>query len=269
MNLGMARTALLFALTVLIGHGAAAADVTSYFESSANQKPRGNAGVSLDSDRLQLKANVAASRTSDQVTQVVPRVTSAVTLSNRLGLETQLNLSEWNGRSDLLERKLDTRLHFRPPAPFLDELEGRVWRSPDGRSGRVLKFGFYQILREANVSTPPLAIRSRATVEATTRRTPLAIAAASGAARPDSRRVGIETELTGLASAPGGRRAVRFKVERVDGSRPQSAKSVAYDHAWTVGQLGRVGFNFEMLRATYAPATGFAPSVGLTWRGQF
>ncbi len=267
MDVRLASAALSLALTVLFTCGAQAADLTPYFESSANQKPRGNAGVSVDSDRVRLKADLAL-RNADR-TQVVPRLTSIVAINKWIGVETNVNLAEWNGRNEQLDHTFDTRLHFRSPAPFLDELEGRVWRSPDGRSGRILKFGFYQILRESD-DLSPLTLRGQATVETTT---PTALALASGAAdgaeHRDNRRVGIETELAGLPASAGGRKSLRLKLEKTEGARPQSASSVAYDHAWTVGGFARVGFNVQMQRASYTPARGFEPSVGLTWRASF
>jgi hypothetical protein len=267
MDVRMPRAAFSLALTVFFCRGAAAAGITTYFESSANQKPRGNAGLSVDADRIRLKADVSL-RSNDR-TQVVPQVTSAVSITDRVDLETHVNLADWNGRTEQLDRTFDTRLHFRSPAPFLKELEGRVWRSPDGRSGRILKLGFYQKLRQTPL-LQPLAIRGHATVEATTGAVPLAAhdrghAPASAA----SRRIGIETEVVGLMSGLRGRQTVRVKLERVDGARPQSASSLAYDHAWSLGAATRVGVNLQMLRASYLPTDDFAPTLGVTWQSDF
>jgi hypothetical protein len=210
-----------------------------------------------------LNADVAL-RAPDR-TQIIPRVTSTIALGKRVGFETRLGGTEWNGPAAPLEHRLDTRLHFRSPAPFLDELEGRVWRSPDGRSGRILKFGFYQKLRDADAKlTLPLTFRGQATVEATTAQLGTVGAAAGG-----SRRLGVETELAGLMSGIAGRKALRVKLERVEGGRPASSSSVAYDHGWTVGDFGRVGVNLEMLRASQAPTDGFAPTLNVSWRATF
>lgn len=262
MGLRLPRAAVSLTLTTFLACGAHAAGVTPYFESSANQKPRGNAGLSVDADRVRLKADVAL-RTAER-TQVVPHVSSSVTFLGRLALETNVNLSEWNGRDEDLDRTFDTRLHFKSSAPFFDELEGRIWRSPDGRSGRILKFGFYQILRETHL-LQPLAIRANATVETTAAVAP----AVSSLPSADTRRIGIETEVTGLMSRWRGRKALRLKMEKVEGARSRSASSVAYNHAWSLGAATRVGVNMQMQRATYLPTDDFQPSLDLTWRTDF
>ena len=167
MTLTMARAVIVLAVAVFGSRAAIAGGVSSYFESSANQKPRGNAGVSVTSDRVRLNADLAV-RAPNRTTEIVPRVSSTFAISDRLGLETRVDLSDWNSRTIVPGTKVDTRLHFKSSAPFLDELEGRVWRSPNGQSGRILKFGFYQKLSDANALTP-LTIRSKAVVEATRR----------------------------------------------------------------------------------------------------
>lgn len=258
MDICMTRAALVFFSNLLFYCGAAAADVVPYFETSGSQKPRGDAGLSVGHDKLQLNADVAL-RAGDG-TQVIPRVSSAFALSNRLGVETELNLAEWNGRNDLIDRTFDTRLHFKSPAPFLDALEGRFWRSPDGRSGRILKFGFYQRVGDSTFALP-LTVRGSATVEA----------ASGGIADADlrgTRKVRLETELAGLPAGAGARKALRMKVERQEGSRPHDARSIAYDQAWTVGAASKLGLNVEMREASSAPTLGFAPSLGLSWRSE-
>ena len=66
-----------------------------------------------------------------------------------------------------------------------------------------------------------------------------------------------------------GRKALRLKMEKVEGSREQSASSVAYNHAWSLGAATRVGFNAQMQRATYLPTDHFQSSLDLTWRTDF
>jgi hypothetical protein len=156
---------IVLALAVLGSRAAEAGAVTSYFESSANQKPRGNAGLSVTGDRLRLDADLAL-RAPNRTIEIVPHVSSAFAISERLGLETRVDLSDWNSRAVVPGAKVDTRLHFRSSAPFLDEFEGRFWRSPDGQSGRILKFGFYQKLSDTNELTP-VTIRGKAVFEST------------------------------------------------------------------------------------------------------
>jgi hypothetical protein len=261
----MTRALITLVLAVLGAHAAEAGGVSSYFESSADKKPRGNAGVSVTGDKIRLNADLAL-RAPNRSTEIVPRVSSAIALSDRLGLETRVDLSDWNARAVVPGAKVDTRLHFQSSAPFLDELEGRVWRTPDGQSGRILKFGFYQKLSDANALTP-LTIRSKAVVESTVGATDLLEDSPGGRrARPENRRFGIETEVGGLMSRVfTGRGALKIKLDRIAGARPETAGSVAYDQAWKVG-FAQLGVNLQMLRATHTTAGALQPSVGFTWR---
>jgi hypothetical protein len=260
----MARTAIVLTLAVLGSRAAFAGGVTSYFESSANQKPRGNAGVSVTSDRIRLNADLAL-RAPNRTTQIVPRVSSAFAISDRVGLETRVDLSDWNSSTVVPGAKVDTRLHFQSSAPFLDELEGRVWRSPDGQSGRILKFGFYQKLSDASVLTP-FTIRSKAVVETTVGGTAAIRSDLAPGNRLENRRLGIETELGGglMSHVLSGRGAFKIKLDKVAGSRPETARSVAYDQSWRLG-VAQLGLNLQMLRATYTTAGALEPSVGFTW----
>ena len=265
MTLSMARAVIVLTVAVFGSRAAIAGGVTSYFESSANQKPRGNAGVSVTSDRVRLNADLAV-RAPNRTTEIVPRVSSTFAISDRLGLETRVDLSDWNSRTIVPGTKVDTRLHFKSSAPFLDELEGRVWRSPDGQSGRILKFGFYQKFSDANALTP-ITIRSRAVVETTVGRTPsVPERSALPGMRPENRRVGVEAEVAGLMSrALSGRGALKIKVDKIVGARPETAGSMAYDQSWNVG-LGQLGLNLKMLRATYTTAGALQPSLGISWQ---
>jgi hypothetical protein len=215
-------------------------------------------------DRISLKADLAV-RTPNRSTEIVPHVSSALAISDRLGLETRFDLSDWNSRTVVPGARVDTRLHFQSSAPFLDELEGSVWRSPDGQSGRILKFGFYQKLTAANAPTP-LTIRSRAVVETIVGISPtLPDATDTLGARAENRRFGIETEFGGLMSRfMTSRGALKIKLDRVAGPHPESASSLAYDQSFKVG-LGQLGLNLKMLQATYTTAGVLEPSLGLTW----
>ena len=272
MDVNIARAILVLSLAVLGAHEACAAEVTRYFTSSASQRPRSNAGVSLTGDRVRLKADVAM-RAPGNETRIVPNLSSAFTITDKVGLETRVDLAEWNSRTDLLEAKIDTRLHFQSPAPFLDELEGRIWRTPDGRSGRILKFGFYQILRQADVG-PNITLNSLATVENTVGGWQPGIpAGASGDARlfrPENQRFRFETELRGLKpSWLPGKAALRLKLEETVGASPERARSLAYDHSWRFRGYADVGVNLGMLHATRSAETLSEPSFGFTWRAEF
>jgi hypothetical protein len=265
----LARTSIVVAFALLALQNAGAADVAPYFESSANQKPRGNAGVSVSGDRLRLKADLAL-QAPNKDTEIVPRVSSAFSITERIGIETRVDLAEWNSHADLLEAKFDTRLHVRAPAPFLDELEGRVWRSPDGQSGRTLKLGFYQTLGETQPGQA-VTIRSKATLETTVGNalTPASATAASQG-HPETQRLGLETEIRGLLSGFLTRRSsLLLKIERVEGAEPRDARSLTYDHSWLVRDVARVGVNVGMLRTIRRAADIFEPSFRLTWRAEF
>ena len=70
MTLTMARAVIVLTVAVFGSRAAVAGGVTSYFESSANQKPRGNAGVSVTSDRVRLNADLAV-RAPNRTTEIV------------------------------------------------------------------------------------------------------------------------------------------------------------------------------------------------------
>jgi hypothetical protein len=258
------RLTLLAAAAISTTNGIRAADFTPYFDSAASDTPRSKAGLALAADRLTIKADLAV-RAPDHETQIVPNVSSAFELAHGLNLETRLNLADWNSADEPPGAKFDTRVHFQSSAPFLDEFEGRYWHSPEGQTGRLLKFGFYQKLRESS-SLAPLTIRSRATLETTDGWA--ASAAAPGTA--PNRKIGWETELGGVAAGllPG-RSALKLRVERVAGAQAETARSLAYDPSWSKRNLGQFGVNVKMLRATLTTADALQPSIGISWRAQF
>jgi hypothetical protein len=243
--------------------GAAGVELTPYFESSANQKPRGNAGLSLDADNIKVQADVAL-RAPNHETTIIPRLTSEVALSPHVGIETHVDFGEWSTGVGVPDAKFDTTLHFQSSTAFLDEFEGRFWRSPDGQTGRILGFGFYQKLGGSSPGRA-VTIRSRATLETTNAPADLVAGAAL-----DSRRVGVETEIRGLIPGRRARRrtALRLKVEKVRGAQAETASTVTYDRSWPVG-LAQIGFNVQMQKATTTTSNAFEPSVGFRWRAQF
>jgi hypothetical protein len=230
---------------------AAAADVERYFASTANDKPRGDAGLALKNSRLRFAADVAL-RARDDTTEILPKLTSKLALAPRVDLETRVDLAEWNSSSRLLDAKFATKLHVQAPAPFLDELEGRVWRLPDGQTGRLLRLGFYQRMGERHGSDA-LSLRTKATVE-------------TGSVV--GRRLAVETELKGFDPAPGkGRSALRLKVVRSFGAAPEAARTLAYDRAWSLPGASQIAVNVGVQEST-APldTAGPTPSFGVSWR---
>jgi hypothetical protein len=257
----VAGAALVMALALTGSGRAGAQSIASYFESSATQKPRTDAGLSVESDRLHVKADVAM-RAPGGVTTVVPQVSSVFAINDRLGLETHINLAEWNTGAKLLQATYATSLRFRPSVPFLEELEGQVWRSPDGQSKETVRAQFYQTLRPAD-QTPALTVRARAVFESATGPSdPFG----TQVGRPETHRFGLETVIGGfLSGLLRGQNALSLKLERISGATAESAKSLAFNHAWTLPNLSQLGFNVRMLRASQTTAGRLEPSVGFSW----
>ena len=256
----MIRVLLVAALLVFVSDRAMAEGFKSYVESSAANKPRTDAGVSVEGDRVRLNADLSM-RAPGDTTQIVPRLSSSFAISDKLGVEAHVAFAEWNTRSKLSEATFDTKVRFRTSAPFLEELEGQVWRSPDGESKEMLRLGFYQMLRPADES-PALTLRGKAVFE-----TAVGPADALGdAGRPQTRRVGIETVLGGfLSRLLAGQNALSLKLERVTGATVENAKSLAFNHAWALPNLTQFALNVRMLSATQSTEGRVEPSVGLSW----
>ncbi len=249
-----------------------AQDLTTYLEASGNGlNPRSNAGLAVQTDRLRMRADLAlrgqevvtpslglASRSGS--TEVVPNLRSALTIAKNLDIETRVNFAEWNTRSDTT---FDTRLRYRRSLDaFFDELDGSLWRSPDGLTKQSLRLGFNRILGEFG-GFSPLTIAGQAIFETTQD------AAAAGLSN-GSRKLGIETRLAGFTSAfLAVHHALIFKVEKTSGAHPASESAVTYDQSWKVSPMTKLGLNLQFLRQSYSPADDFEPSMGLSWRSQF
>jgi len=258
-------------IAALLPQHFALADVAPYFESATVQKPRTQAGISVDAagilDGILLKADLSV-QAPGRATQLVPRVASSVALTHRLGLDTKVELPDWNAPTGP-GAKVDTTVHFDPSVPFVDRLEGKFWRSPDGQTGQRLQLGFHKKLR-ASAGVAPLTIRSHATFETATGLDRSIGETAAPDARVDSRRVGFETELTGLLrNVPPGRCSVRVKVEKTTGARAGTTQSIGYTQNWAMRYLGRLGMNVRMLRDSIDTADELQPSLRLTWSGEF
>jgi hypothetical protein len=261
----MNRTVLRMTLiAVLLHQRVALADVAPYFESATVQKPRTQAGISVDANGILLKADLSV-QAPGHSTQLVPRVSSSVALTDRLGLETKIELPDWNAPAGAPGAKVDTTLRFVPSVPFADRLEGKFWRSPDGQTGQRFQLGFHKKLR-VTAGVAPLTIRSNAIFETVDK----PVGEATRDPGLDSRRVGLETELTGLLpNVPPGRCAVRVKLEKTIGARAGTAQSIGYTQNWAMRYLGRLGMSVKMLRDSIDTANELQPSVGLTWSGEF
>jgi hypothetical protein len=260
------------ALSAPLCDEANAQSLTTYLESSGTGlKPRSNAGLAVETDWLRMRADFALR--AQQIapaslgpvpgrgsTEVVPNLRSALTIAKNLDIETRVNFAEWNAHSDTT---FDTRVRYRKSLDlFFDELDGSLWRSPDGLTKQSLRLGFKQSLGDFG-GIAPLTITGQATLETTQ-------GAAAAGLSGDSRRVGVETRLDGFTSAfLAADHALIFKVEKTSGAQPASASTVTYDQSWTVSPMTKLGLNLQFLRQSNDSADDFEPSVDLSWRSQF
>ena len=249
-----------------------AQSLTTYLESSGTGlKPRSNAGLAVQTDRLRLRADFALR--AQQVataslalvppggsTEVIPNLRSALTIAKNLDIETRVNFAEWNASANTT---FDTRVRYKTSLDaFFDELDGSVWRSFDGLTKQSLRLGFKQSLGDFG-GISPLTITGQAIFEATQG------TSAAGLSR-DSRKIGVETTLAGFPSAfLAADHALIFKVEKTSGAHPASASAVTYDQAWTVSPATKLGLNLQFLRQSFNPTNDFEPSVDFRWRSQF
>lgn len=253
---------------------AKAQGVTTYLESSGTQqKLRSNAGLSVQGDRLLMRADFAlhAKQVATLIdaleprpsgsTEVVPNLRSTFTLAKNLDLETGVSFAEWNAHSDTT---FDTRVRYKKSlSAFFDELDGSVWRSPEGLTKQRLRLGFHESLGDGDLA--PMTITGAAIFEATQQSE-----AVSLVGQPNSHKVRIETKVAGLMPTfLGADHTVGFKVEKTAGTRPESANTLTYDQSWTPSPLTKVGLNWQFLRQKYGVADGFAPSIDFTWQSKF
>jgi hypothetical protein len=266
------QAALVFALCAFVLH-AGAQEVTTYVSTSGTeQKPRSNAGVSLQGERLGMRADLAVrGKQSDSPsnalqfrptasTEVVPSLRSALTLAPNLNLETGVSFSEWNASS---ATTFDTRVRYKKPLrTFFNEIDSSLSRSPEGATKQTVRLGFRETLGSPGALTSP-TLTGAATFEATQAHS--APAAQSG----DQYRARIEAKVAGLMPTfLGADHALGFKVERRIGVRPESTSAVTYNPSWTPGSLTQLGLNLQLQRQTVL-ADRLSPSVDFTWRGRF
>lgn len=267
-----ARRQLTLILLLAPFFGAQAQGVTTYLSTSGSeQKPRSNAGVSLQGDRLRMRADLALRGKQAEVapayalqprptgaTEVVPSLRSAFTIAEHLNLETGVNFSEWNASS---ATTFDTRLRYKKPLnAFFDELDGSLWRSPEGATKQTVRLGFHEALGGAGGFAAP-TITGAAIFEATQS----ALTVQAG----EHYRARIEAKVAGLMPTfLGADHALGFKVERLIGTRPESSSALTYNPSWTPSSLTKLGLNLQVQRQTYV-ADGLSPSVDFTWRSRF
>lgn len=242
--------------------------LATYFESSGTaQKPRSNAGLSIDGgERLRLQAGFAlrgagapgaTAPRAGANTEVVPNLRSAFSIAKNLDLETRVSFAEWNAGT---ETTADTRLRYRKSlGTFINHFEGSVWHTRDGLTREAVRLGFNQPL--GGPASAPVTFSGAAILEATQSAEEWA---------SDSRKIGLETRVGGLMPHfPAANQSLSFRVEKTSGTRRESASVLAYDHAWTVSSLTSVGFKVEFPRYSSSPADDFDPALGFDWRARF
>jgi len=253
MLLRKTRRLLLIASTLAAASPAGAAEISSYFDSSARGQPRGDAGLTLSGDKVRMAADLAL-RGNDGATEIVPHLSSAMRLSPRMRLQTRFDLPDWNTRTDLLDARVATQLNLQTPTPFLHEVEGDVWRAPDGQTGGRFTLGFRQKLWE-DARSSAITIQGKATFEKVSAR---------------SERVALETEVRGLKSSTAtGHSALRLRIARSRGAEPDTSRSVAYDRSWELPSASQLALNVGMLQVARPDADSVEPTLAVSWRGEF
>jgi hypothetical protein len=248
---------------------ASAQTLQPYLEFSGTEyKPRSNLGLSIRGNRLRVRADVAlrgiatpldpTERQPGGSTEVVPNLRSALSVAKNLELETRVSFAEWNAGTDAT---LDTRLRYRKSLnAFVDELDGSIWRSPEGDTKQTLRLGFHQPLGDTSAISP-VTISGAAIFEATQHDRALE------ALRFDTRKVGVETRVTGLMPRYAlFDQSVTFKVEKTMGMRSDTASTLAYDQAWTMRSLTKLGFSVRFRRRSDGWVSRSEPSIDFTWR---
>jgi hypothetical protein len=167
-----------------------------------------------------------------------------------------VSFAEWNAGTD---STVDTRLRYRKSLDsfFFNELDGSVWRSPDGRTRQTLRLGFQEALGDAGANAP-LTIAGEAIFEA---------AQSSALSSVDSRKAAVETRVAGLLSPfMATDNALSFRVEKTIGARPERARILGYDQSWTLSSLTQLGLNMRVQSRTFGAANNVEPSIQFNWR---
>jgi len=253
---------LIFVVAFYCGAPAGATEITPYLM-AADGKPETTAGLRLDDGFMSIRADVAVNSES-AATKALPRISSELAISERIGFVTSVKLPDWNGGASRYGAIFDTRLHFEPGSPFVDRIEGRLHRAPNGLERQSLKLGFSDTLAWP-MGSSRLAFKGSAIVEGTTE-----------PGSDDSLAMGIEARLYGFdvpalglgslgLSEPSG--SISLNVRREAGAMAQTERlaSVAYDHSWAFLDSGQLGLTLEASRS----ANRIEPVLGLSWQAAF
>jgi hypothetical protein len=253
----------MFALAFLWVGSAGGVELTPYLKSPLEGNPRTNAGFELDSGVLCMRADLAVNAQS-AVTKTLPQVSSRLALADRIDLVTHLTLPDWSGGVGRSGTGIDTRVHLEPQSVFIDRIEGRIHRDPNGVERHSLKLGFSDTLAQGGMHGP-LAIRGKAIIEKTLR-----------PEDEDSLAMGVEAIVTGLPAtrlgldflAPADASSrLSVSLRRATGAATERERvaSFAYGHSWAVQDSTELGLKLEASRV----ADEIEPALGISWKATF
>jgi hypothetical protein len=187
------------------------------------------------------------------------KATMASTLSTDFGLREGLNVYSEMQLDDRvgagLERSsLETRIVYAVPLRLVKNLEGKLYRAPNGQQQSSL------LLRLSDLSGDTFRGGSyRLACEALLREVELA-----GGAQ--SRRLGLETRFSGLFVSPiGGQNSLSLVVERGLGGEGLRNATLAYDHEWTPTEHASIALKIKSRRR----GDLLDPWMDLNWSARF
>jgi len=210
-----------------------------------------------------VRADLAVNAQS-AVTKALPQVSSRLALSDRIDLVTHLTLPDWSGSTARSGTGVDTRLHLEPQTVFIDRIEGRIHRDPNGVERHSLRLGFSDSLAKGGMDGP-LAVRGKAVIEKILR-----------PEDEDSLAMGLEAILTGLPATRLGldflapadaasRLSVSLRRATGAATEHESVASLAYGHSWAIQEFTELGLKLEASRI----ADQIEPALGISWKATF
>jgi hypothetical protein len=238
----------------IFASSAGAAELTPIVKTLPSDRAESTVGLHLAAKALRLRGDVTAQSNGTR-TFVAPQLLSTVAIAPKMSLETRLDFAEWNSQSALFDgATVETKFRVRSVLPLIDELEGRVWRSPDGLLRQSLRFGLTEKVGSLYPGRPIL-LRTSATIEETD----------FFDSRPNLLRTGVEAALTGFAPgrvAADNRLAVSYKT--TSGANSQERIGVGYKRSWPINDFVRFGFDCELV-----DSLDESHRFKLYWQGKF
>ncbi len=253
---------LILVVAICCGTQAGAAEITPYL-TAADGKPSTKAGLRLNDGALSIHADLAVNSES-AVTRALPQVSSELALAEWIGFATSVKLPDWNGAAGQAGAIFDTRLHFEPGAPFIDRIEGRLRRDPDGLERQSLKLGFSDALGWLD-GAGQVAFKGSAIIEGKTE-----------PGSDGSLTMGFEASLDGFdvpalglgafgLRQPSGSVSLSVRQEAGASAQKERLASVAYDHSWAFLGTGQLGLTL----AASQSRERVEPALGISWQAAF